>query len=83
MDQYSFKAPWYGGVYERLIKSVKCCLKKTLRNAKVISAELYNLVIEIEGTLNNRPLTYLSADEFLKGTDTKSSDMQKKVRTTP
>ena len=60
------KAPWYGGVYERLIRRVKCCLKKTLRNAKVTSAELYTLVIDIEGTLNNRPLTYLSADEFDK-----------------
>ena len=60
------KVRWYGGVYERLIKSVKRCLKKTLRNAKVTSAELYTLVIEIEGTLNNRPLTYLSADEFDK-----------------
>ena len=45
---------------------MKHCLKKTLRNAKVTSAELYTLVIEIEGTLNNRPLTYLSADEFDK-----------------
>ena len=60
------KAPWYGGVYERLIRSVKRCLEKTLRNAKVTSAELYTLVVEIEGTLNNRPLTYLSADEFGK-----------------
>ena len=58
------KANWYGGVYERLIKSVKRGLKKTLRNAKVTSAELYILVVEIKRTLNNRPLTYLSADEF-------------------
>ena len=60
------KAPWYGGVYDRLLKSVKRCLKKTLRNSKVTSAELYTLVVKIEGTLNNRPLTYLSADEFDK-----------------
>ena len=62
------KAPWYGGVYERLIKSVKRCFKKTLRNAKFTPAELYTLVVEIEGTLdvNNRPLTYSSADEFNK-----------------
>ena len=60
------KAPEYGGVYERLIKSLKHCLKKTLWNAKVTSGELYTLVVEIEGTLNNRPLTYLSADEFDK-----------------
>ena len=37
-----------------------------LRNAKITSAELYTLVIEIEGTRDNRPLTYLSADEFDK-----------------
>ena len=60
------KAPWYGGVYEKLIKSLKRCLKKTLKNPKVTSAELYTLVVEIERTLNNRPLTYLSADEFDK-----------------
>ena len=60
------KTPWYGGVHEKVIKSVKHCLKKTLRSAKVTSAELYTLVVEIEGTLNNRPLTYLSADEFDK-----------------
>ena len=29
--------------------------EKTLRNAKVTSAELYTLVVKIEGTLNNRP----------------------------
>ena len=51
------KALWYGGVYEKLIKSMKHCLKKT-------SAEVYNLVVEIDGTLNKRPLTSLSADEF-------------------
>ena len=60
------KAPWYGGVYETLIKSVEHCLKKTLKNAKVTSTELYTLAIEIKWTLNNRPLTYLSADEFDK-----------------
>ena len=38
-----------------------------MRNSKVTSAELYSLVVEIKGTLNNRLLTYLSADEFDKG----------------
>ena len=28
--------------------------------------ELYTLVVEAEGTLNNRPFTYLSAEEFDK-----------------
>ena len=60
------KAPWHGSIYERLIKSVKRSLKKILRNASVTQDELYTLIVEIEGTLNNRPLTYLSADEFDK-----------------
>ena len=55
------KAPWYGGFYERLIKTVRRCLKKSLRNAKVT---LYTLLVEIESTINNRPLTYLNSDEF-------------------
>ena len=60
------KAPWHGSIYERLIKSVKRSLKKILRNASVTQDELYTLIVEIEGTLNNRPLTYLSAEEFDK-----------------
>ena len=60
------KAPWHGGIYERLIKSVKHCLKKVLRSSKVTLDELHTLVVEVEGTLNNRPLTYLSAEEFDK-----------------
>ena len=60
------KAPRHGSIYERLIKSGKRCLKKILGNASVTQDELYTLIIEIEGTLNNRPLTYLSAEKFDK-----------------
>ena len=42
------KAPWYGSIYERLIKTVKRCLKKTLRNSKVTADELYTILVEIE-----------------------------------
>ena len=57
------KALWRGGIYERLIKSVKRYLKKVQRSPKVILDELYTFVVEVEGTLNNRPLTYISAEE--------------------
>ena len=60
------KAPWHGSIYERLIKPVKRSLKKILRNASVTQDELYTLIVEIEGTINNRPLTYPSAEEFDK-----------------
>ena len=60
------KAPWYGSIYERLIKSVKRCLRKTLRNARVTLEELYTILVEVECVLNNRPLTYQCNDEFDK-----------------
>ena len=53
------RAPWFGGFYERLVQSVKRCLRKTLGNAKLTNDELNTLLIEVEGVLNSRPLTYL------------------------
>ena len=50
--------------YERLIKTVKRCLKKSPRKAKVTLDELYTHLAEIESTINNRPLTFLNSDEF-------------------
>ncbi|XP_022792234.1 uncharacterized protein LOC111331393 [Stylophora pistillata] len=34
------KAPWWGGVFERLVKSVKRCLKKTISGARLTYEEL-------------------------------------------
>ena len=58
------KAPWWGGFYERLIGSVKRCLKKSVGSAKLTLDELQRVVIEVEATLNSRPLTYLAADDI-------------------
>ena len=52
------KAPWWGGFYERMVGSVKRCLKKVLGNAKLKFDELLTILLEVEGTLNCRPLTY-------------------------
>ena len=52
-------APWWGGFFERLVRSVKLCLKKSLRNAKLTFEELSTVLVEIEGVLNSRPLTYV------------------------
>jgi len=47
------------------LKLVKRCLKKVLGNAKLSYEELESVLIETEGVLNSRPLTYLY-DELTK-----------------
>ena len=58
------RAPWWGGFFERMVQEVKRCLRKTLRNAKLDYDELHTILVEIESTLNSRPLTYVSSDEI-------------------
>ncbi|VDO68563.1 unnamed protein product [Haemonchus placei] len=55
-------APWQGGLYERLIKSVKHSLHKTLGRSLLSFEELSTTVIEIEALLNTSLLTYVSND---------------------
>ena len=50
------KAPWWGGMFERLIKSMKRCLKKTIGRARLTYEELSTLLAEVELVLNTRPL---------------------------
>ena len=57
------KAPWWGGFYERLVGSVKRCLKKVVGNARLTFDELLTVIVEVEGTLNSRPLRYVAADD--------------------
>ncbi len=58
------RAPWWGGFYERLVKSVKSCLKKVVGNAKLTSDELHTTIIEIEAVINSRPLTHIYTDDI-------------------
>ena len=58
------KAPWWG-IFERMIKSAKRCLKESVGKASLTYDELSMLVTEIEAVLNSRPLTYVSMDEPL------------------
>lgn len=57
------KAPWWGGVFERLIKSTKRCLKKTLGRASLTYEEFLTIVVEIEAILNSRPLSHVTVDD--------------------
>lgn len=58
------KAPWWGGgIFERMIKSTKRCLRKAVGGASLTYDELLTLVIEIEAVLNSRPLSYIATDD--------------------
>ena len=56
------EAPWYGGFWERLVSSVKRCLKKTVGNTHLSYVELLTVLLEIELILNSRPLVHIYDD---------------------
>jgi hypothetical protein len=56
------RAPWWGGQFERLIGLFKSAFYKTIGNATLRWSELEELVLDVEITLNNRPLSYLEDD---------------------
>ena len=58
------RAPWWGGVFERLVRSTKHCLRKVLGQAKFSHDELLTALIEIEMVLNSRHLTYISENDL-------------------
>jgi len=56
-------APWWGGWFERLIKSVKELLRRMLGTAKITRRELESCLASISYAINNRPLTTLNEDK--------------------
>ena len=64
--QWSFnleKAPWWGGIFERMVKSVKRCLRKTIGRGRLTLDELTTAITEVEMIVNSRPLTYVSTED--------------------
>ena len=56
-------APWQGGFWERIVSSVKRCIKKSINKSILTFTEIETLLCEIESVLNNRPLcTYEEED---------------------
>ena len=55
------KAPWWGGVFEWMIQTIKRCLRKTIGQAKLSFNELSTTLTEVEAVLNSCPLSYVSS----------------------
>ncbi|XP_071033107.1 uncharacterized protein, partial [Parasteatoda tepidariorum] len=55
-------AAWWGGFWERLIRTLKDLLKRTLGGAVLTYEELQTVLCDIKSIMNSRPLTYLSED---------------------
>ena len=56
------KSPWWGGIYERLIKEIKETLYKTLGRSHLSYEAFESVIVDVERNLNNRPLTYVEAE---------------------
>ena len=84
------RSPWWGGWWERLVRSVKSAVRKTLGVKHIPRSELETILHEVEACINSRPLTWigdepdapapLSPSHFLIG---RSAGLQTEVNTLP
>ena len=51
-----------GVIWQSLLKIAKRCLKAVTNVHPVYEQQLYTILVEIDGTLNNRPITPVSDD---------------------
>ena len=49
--------PWYGGTWERCIKTIKICLFKIIGRRRLDYFTLVTVISDIQRSVNNRPLT--------------------------
>ena len=65
--QWHFSTEYHsagGGVWERMVKTIKVPLRKVLGDALLTYVELLTIVKEIEAQVNDRPLIQASEDSF-------------------
>ena len=56
------RAPWWGGQFERLVGLMKQTMSKTFGKTKPSLDEFKSLMLDVETTINNRPLGYIEDD---------------------
>ncbi|CAB4016096.1 integrase core domain [Paramuricea clavata] len=56
------RAPWWGGFWERMVRTVKGVLKKVIGRSSLNYDELYTILTEVESIMNDRPITYIYDD---------------------
>ena len=56
------RAPWWGGMWERMVGTMKSALKKWVGNRCLTQRELETCLHEIEACLNSRPLSFVGSD---------------------
>ena len=55
-------APWMGGAMESMVKLTKKALRSVIRDRIFTEESLHTFILEVESTINSRPLTPLSDD---------------------
>lgn len=56
------RAPWWGGQFERLVGVFKSAFHKTVGNGTLNFDELSAIVLDVETSINGRPLDYVEDD---------------------
>ncbi|XP_064470382.1 uncharacterized protein LOC135385136 [Ornithodoros turicata] len=56
------RAAWWGGFWERMVRSVKDALRRTLGRSQLDFQQLLTVLTEVEAIVNSRPLTQMSED---------------------
>ncbi|XP_047992014.1 uncharacterized protein LOC125230827 isoform X2 [Leguminivora glycinivorella] len=59
-------SPFMGGCWERLVKTVKTALLVTLKERAPREELLHTLLLEAEGLINSRPLTYVTENKEIE-----------------
>ena len=62
MEVWTAEHPALGGIWERLVRSAKKHLSAILSSENLDVDVFATVLVEVEGILNRRPLTYVSAD---------------------